>query len=108
LRSPHLPGCSVGNYAKWGAISTNGRHIETSEYPLARALRGEITKVDEALCLRGDGTEVWVSLMGAPIFRPDGTLDGAVVVIQDIDEIKRERQLAGLAEPTTMTDHRDR
>ena len=47
--------------------------------------------MEEALCLRGDGTEVWVSLMGAPIFRPAGTVDGGVVVIQDIDRIKREK-----------------
>jgi PAS domain S-box-containing protein len=92
LRSPQHSGYSLGEYAKWGAISANGRHIKSSEYPLARALRGEKTRVEEALCLRGDGTEVRVSLTGAPIFRPDGTIDGGVVVIQEVDEIKPERQ----------------
>jgi PAS domain S-box-containing protein len=94
LRNSQRSGYSLGEYAKWGAIFANGRNIESSEYPLARALRGEKTKVEEALCLRGDGTEVLVSLTGAPIFGPEGTIDGGVVVIQDIDEIKRERQLA--------------
>ncbi len=88
---PAVPGYAVTDDAMWGSIRVNGKRMEVAEYPLARALRGEKTLVEEALCLRGDGTEVWVSLMGAPIFRPDGTVDGGVVVIQDIDRIKREK-----------------
>lgn len=90
---------SIENYAQWGAIRVNGRRLESAEYPLARALRGETTRIAEALCLRADGTEAWVSLLGAPIVREDGSLHGAVVVVQDIDEIKRERErLLSLAE----------
>jgi len=38
-------------------------------------------------------------LLGAPIVRGDGSVQGAVVVVQDIDEIKRERErLLTLAE----------
>jgi PAS domain S-box-containing protein len=89
----------IENYAQWGAIRVDGRRLESSEYPLARALRGEKTRIEEALCLRADGTEGWVSLLGAPIVREDGSVQGAVVVVQDIDEIKRERErLLTLAE----------
>jgi hypothetical protein len=31
-------------------------------------------------------------MLGAPIVREDGSVEGAVVVVQDIDEIKRERE----------------
>ena len=33
-----------------------------------------------------------VSMLGAPIVREDDSVEGAVVVVQDIDEIKRERE----------------
>jgi len=90
---------SIENYAQWGAIRVNGRRLESAEFPLARALRGEKTRIEEALCLQADGTEAWVSLLGAPIVREDGSVQGAVVVVQDIDEIKRERErLLTLAE----------
>jgi PAS domain S-box-containing protein len=93
------PGYSVEDYAQWGAIRANGKRLQSDEYPLARALHGKRTKIEEALCLRGDGTEVWASLLGAPILREDGSVQGGVVVIQDIDDIKRERQrLLSLAE----------
>jgi PAS domain S-box-containing protein len=76
-----LDGLTVGSYG--GAIRANGRRIESTEYPLARALRGERTEVAEAVCQRGDGTEVEVSLVGAPIFGADGQVDGGVLVIQE-------------------------
>ena len=99
FRSPAPSKYSVENYAQWGAFRVNGRRLESPEYPLARALRGEKTRIEEALCLRGDGTEAWVSMLGAPIVREDGSVEGAVVVVQDIDEIKRERErLLTLAE----------
>jgi PAS domain S-box-containing protein len=99
LRYPLPSGHGVENYAQWGAIRVNGRRLESAEYPLARALRGEKTRIEEALCLRGDGTEAWVSMLGAPIVRENGSVEGAVVVVQDIDEIKRERErLLSLAE----------
>jgi PAS domain S-box-containing protein len=99
FRHPLPSRYSVENYAQWGAIRVDGIRLESAEYPLARALRGEKTRIEEALCLRGDGTEAWVSLLGAPIVREDGSVEGAVVVVQDIDEIKRERErLLSLAE----------
>ena len=99
FRYPVLSEYSVENYAQWGAIRVNGRRLQATEYPLARALRGEKTSIEEALCLRGDGTEAWVSILAAPIIREDGSVEGAVVVVQDIDEIKRERErLLSLAE----------
>ena len=99
FRCPAPSGYSVENYAQWGAFQVDGRRLESPECPLARALCGERTRIEEALCLRGDGTEAWVSMLGAPIIREDGSVEGAVVVFQDIDEIKRERErLLSLAE----------
>jgi PAS domain S-box-containing protein len=108
LRDPVIPSYSLADYSKWGEITVKGKRLETSEYPLARALGGEKTRIEEALCLRGDGSEVWLSLLGAPILREDATVEGCVVVLQDINDLRLERQrLFSLAE-TLIRDLRDR
>ena len=103
LRYPPPSRHSIENYAQWGAIRVKGRRPESAEYPLARALLGEETSFREALWLSADGTEAWVSLLGGPIVREDGSIQGAVVVIQDIDAIKREHErLLALAEALVL------
>ncbi|CAN5543343.1 hypothetical protein BH10ACI4_BH10ACI4_20930 [soil metagenome] len=62
------------------------------ELPLERALvHGEATTAEGLLCKRADGTEVWVSLAGAPILDQDGKIAGAVMTIQELDDARLER-----------------
>jgi PAS domain S-box-containing protein len=86
--------------APWIATSAHSKLSEAAEAPLARALLlGETTAPADVLFQRSDGTETWVSVSGAPILGQNDEIVGGVVVMQDIDSAKQERQrLVGLAE----------
>jgi PAS domain S-box-containing protein len=90
----------IENDTPWITTSADGKLAEATEAPLARALLlGETTDPEDVLFHRSDGTETWVSLSGAPILGPNDEIVGGLVVIQDIDSAKLERQrLLGLAE----------
>ena len=86
FRSPILPGPSMNNYSQWRAFKANGTPLESEDYPLARALRGETAGRQELLCVFADGTKRWLALSGAPVLDDDGAIIGGVVVIEAIDE----------------------
>jgi PAS domain S-box-containing protein len=86
FRSPILPGPSMNNYSQWRAFRANGTPLESKDYPLACALRGETTGRQELLCHFSDGTKRWLALSGAPVLDGDGAIIGGVVVVQAIDE----------------------
>src|SRR3954451_11409455 len=60
--------------------------LATEDLPLVRALRGETVR-DMELETRGEnGTRAVINVSGGPVLDADGTLQGAVVVIQDFTE----------------------
>src|SRR5262249_46896431 len=74
-------------------------HYPPEEFPLARALRGEIVHKDEFV-LRGPrhGDGIWIQCDARPIRGPDGALHGGGAIFREINEQKRyeremERQL---------------
>ena len=81
---PILPGPSSGDFSRWRAVNSEGRELEAHEYPIGRALRGEATPQQDYFCRFSDGREVHVAMAGSPLYAPDGTLTGAVVVAQDM------------------------
>jgi PAS domain S-box-containing protein len=86
FRSPILPGPGMNNYSQWRAFRANGTPLESEDYPLARALRGETAGRQELLCHFADGTKRWLALSGAPVLDGDGAIIGGVVVVEAIDE----------------------
>jgi PAS domain S-box-containing protein len=87
---PVLPSESVEAYGEWVAYHPDGRQVEGSEYPMARALAtGELAGPDRYLYRRGDGSLAWVEITGAPIRDAEGRVTAALVVIDDIDAEKR-------------------
>jgi len=83
----------IENESPWVATSPDSKLPEAAKAPLARALLlGETTNAEDVLFKRSDGTEAWVSLSGAPIRGPNDEITGGVVVIQDIDSTKQERE----------------
>jgi PAS domain S-box-containing protein len=84
----------------WIAPGPDSNLVVASEVPLTRALLyGEATPAEEVLLHKPDGTEAWVSVSGAPILGADDEIVGGIVLIQDIDSAKHERQrLLDLAE----------
>jgi len=58
-----------------------------------RAMRsGKPTTAREVLLRRPDGSEIWLSLTAVPIRLEDGEQFGGILIIQDIDTGKRERE----------------
>ena len=92
LRHPVYPSAGLGDYDRWIAHHPDGRRVEGHEYPLARVLAGERGATLRCLYQRGDGTNFWLDIIGAPILGPDGAVTGGLVVLLDIDEAVRARQ----------------
>src|SRR5499426_1905405 len=82
----------VESHREWLAYDVNGRRVEGSESVLAKTLQGKVVTGQEILYHRGDGTNAWISVSGAPISDAGGNIFGGVVLITDIDEEKRANE----------------
>ena len=83
----------------WEAFDSCGKRIKGSDLPLMRAIRsGKATNAIEVLLRRPDSSEIWLSMTGAPVRIEDGEQLGCILIVQDIDTGKREREhILGLA-----------
>ena len=79
----------LDSYRQWVGFHTDGRPIEPLEWPLARALNGEVVRGFEALFQRADGRKMWLRLHGAPVRDAAGTIIGSIVAFYDVDEQRR-------------------
>ncbi|WP_114946136.1 HWE histidine kinase domain-containing protein [Microvirga calopogonii] len=77
---------------QWIAHDDQGCPLPKSQYPSARALRGELVTGIEFLHRLPDGQESWTRVSGIPIRDSDGRVSGALAVIVDIDDIKRSEE----------------
>ncbi|MCJ2087944.1 PAS domain S-box protein [Methylobacterium sp. E-005] len=95
FRHPVLPSPDVDSYGEWVAFHEDGRRVETDEYPLSRIIREGLEQA-ELRCeyQRGDGSRLWIEIVGVPMRDEAGTMVGAVVAVADIDVRHRaeERQ----------------
>jgi signal transduction histidine kinase/PAS domain-containing protein len=90
LRHPVLPSTGVEAYGEWTGLHPDGRPVQASEWPLARAIRaGEVIHGEEYVYIRGDGTRTWISVNAAPIRDADGHVVAGVAVLHDIGREKR-------------------
>jgi PAS domain S-box-containing protein len=84
---------NTGFYRDWVAYHPNGQVYQSHEYPIARALRGEVVQDLEALYERGDGSwKGWMRVSTAPVRDAGGKVIGAVGIVTNIDEEKRARE----------------
>jgi signal transduction histidine kinase len=68
----------------------DGAPLVAADWPPSRALRGEpVVGNVEFLVTDDQGREAWVAMTAAPLRDAGGTVMGAIVVVQDIDERKR-------------------
>ena len=84
-------------YRQLHAHHPDGRRLADHEHPLARGLRGETVRNAEYVYRRGDGTQGWIRVSGAPIADSHGTLVGSVAIFYDVDQIKRAEEEIRLA-----------
>ncbi len=84
-----LSGKSIEPGSSWEAYHEDGRRLENHEYPMVRALRSGNAEAGEYQYRRGDGSLLWIRVIGAPVRNSAGDITGALVVISDIDQQKR-------------------
>jgi len=65
--------------------------VEHQKEALARCLCGRREQLEERL-RRKDGTELWVRIAGAPIYKDNGEFDGALAMMSDVTEQRRARE----------------
>jgi len=81
----------LGYTEQWVGFHADGARIEPREWPIARALRGEVVNGEEILLERVDGVQTWLRLHAAPVLDVDGGILGGVIAFHDID---KERLMA--------------
>jgi len=76
--------------ARWRAWDDDGRLLDPSEWPSARALRGEsVSPGCEMLYTAADGKQIWTRVVSVPFRDQADERGGVIVVVQDIDEQRR-------------------
>ncbi|MFB6179410.1 MAG: PAS domain S-box protein [Halorientalis sp.] len=79
----------------WEVFDEAGEPIPESAYPPTQVFEtGDPVYDWEAQVRRPDGTDIWLSFNGAPLFGADGTVERVILAIDDItDRKEREQQL---------------
>ena len=78
------------NRQRWRGWDEEGRLLDPSEWPSARAMRGEsVSPGCEMLYTAEDGKQIWTRVLSVPFRDQNDELTGVIVVVQDIDEQRR-------------------
>ena len=85
-----LPSCEPASSQQWRAYDAEGLQIPPEAYPGARALRGEhvVTGID-FLYRDRDFRERWMRVSAVPFSWEGQDRKDAIVVVQDVDDLKR-------------------
>jgi signal transduction histidine kinase len=71
----------------------DGVALEPADRPELRALAGELVQHQQLTLLRTDGSSVPVSVQAAPLRGPDNEVAEAVLVFQDVTQLRQAEQL---------------
>jgi PAS domain S-box-containing protein len=89
-----LPSRDPETRSAWTGYDRAGALLPQSEYPVSRALKGQVSQNVPFLHRRPDGGERWMNVSGIPIRDAGGRTSHVVLVVQDVDEQRRaERAL---------------
>jgi PAS domain S-box-containing protein len=86
FRHPMRYSAGVADYGEWVGYHPDGRVYAPADWPIARALTGEVTQGEEIAIDRGDGTRGYISVDAAPIRDEHDRIVAALAIIQDITE----------------------
>lgn len=76
--------------ARWRGWDEEGRLLDPSEWPSARAMRGEsVSPGYEMLYTAEDGKQIWTRVLSVPFRDQTDELAGVIVVVQNIDKQRR-------------------
>jgi two-component system CheB/CheR fusion protein len=79
-----------GEYTRLGAEHLDGRAYEAHEYPIARVLATGQPVTEELVWRRPDGSGTRCVASAAPLKDAEGKLLGAVAIVHDVTERRRE------------------
>jgi PAS domain S-box-containing protein len=105
-----LPSREPKLWGRWRAYDGANEPIQPDDYPGCRALRGEtVTPGIDFLYTEPDAPERWMRVSAAPFRREGKKTNDAIVVVQDVDDLKRaaeriEAAGAELAEQSRFLD----
>ena len=91
-RHPIVSASSVAEYTVFEGFHPDGRPYSPEEWPMARALAGEVVTDEEIAIRRADGAIGVTSQSAAPVRDADGRIISAVTVYTDITERKAAEQ----------------
>lgn len=77
---------TVEEYAQYHAFHDDGRPYLAEDYPLARALSGEVIMQEHALYRQGDGTLIHLSSSAVPVRNTKGDILASVTTFYDVSE----------------------
>jgi len=93
LMSESIPSRDPENSWRWRTWEANGRLIPQSEWPGARALKGEtVTPGLDFLYTSDSGQDIWMRVSSVPFRNDAGEITGVITVIKDIDKQKRAEE----------------
>jgi two-component sensor histidine kinase len=88
-----IPSRDPERVRRWQGWAPDGSPLEPSQWPGARALRGEtVVPGIEMSFVDDDGRETWTMVSTTPMRDPAGAVIGAIAVVQDIDERKKAEE----------------
>jgi PAS domain S-box-containing protein len=89
----NIPSKDPKQARRWRAYASEGQPLNPSDYPIARALRGEtVVPGLDFIFTFPDGREEWTRVSAAPLTDAARDSLGAVFVVQDIDREKRAEE----------------
>jgi PAS domain S-box-containing protein len=95
LAPERVPSRDQGRINRWSAFKSDGSPLEPENWPVARALRGEVVCPGvEFSHTTDDGREIWTRVATGPFRDAPGAVVGAVVIAQDITEWKEAEATA--------------
>ena len=88
-----IPSKDPENRWRWMGWGADGNLLDRSQWPGARALRGENVSTGlDFLYTSNDGQKTWTRISSVPFRNEAGKIKGAIIIIQDIDEQKRNEE----------------
>lgn len=88
---------------RWVAFDEDGQQLKRDQFVGVRALRGETVKGTEFLHKSDNGSS-WVNVSGVPLRNDEGAVVAAIVVVMDIEDLKRAQDT--LAHLNETLEHR--
>ncbi|HWK66383.1 MAG TPA: PAS domain S-box protein [Rhizobiaceae bacterium] len=99
-----IPSRDPNQAERWRGYTPEGQRLSPSDYPSARALRGETAVPgNDFLLTARDGHSIWARVSAAPFRNTPQEALSAVFVVQDIDREKRREQALRESEALLQT-----